>query len=556
MRLLSNFEPIDYDRNTLKESFERDGVITMKGVMQRADVLNQNGRIYPLAVLEREVRNYQKFIIENRALGELDHPPKCVPLGTDIFTSRGWIKVEDVRDDEIVATLNVKTDQIEFQRITARVDEEFEGELVRMKNGKSFDFSVTLNHRVLLWDRAGRPQFIKASDVVDLANKNDSGLSHSGLRRAGTWVGEDPETVEIAGKTIDSSLWAAFLGIWLAEGHCSGVYSKSQQDKHFVCLSQNAGQTCDDIRELLRKLPWDFYESGRDDETKHGFTIKDAALHAHLLPLGGSHDKYVPKYAKGWSPRLINVLLEWMLAGDGRHRYGYMKECTVPEYCTTSVRLADDVYELMLKLGHGGTIHTYQPDDRKAPDFNETGRMILSEDSAPMNIVYQHSSKGMSTDLRFMKVTKESYKGRVYCVETPNQTWLMRQNNKVCWTGNSIISLKNASHIVREAYLKDGVVYGTIEVLHRTPSGAILKGLIESGVKLGISSRGVGSTKPQGDHQLVQDDFQLICFDMVSEPSTTQAFMIPEGKQISGEELKRVFTQSDRIDRVLNDILR
>mgnify|MGYP003330905503 CR=1 FL=1 len=58
-------------------------------------------------------------------------------------------------------------------------------------------------------------------------------------------------------------------------------------------------------------------------------------------------------------------------------------------------------------------------------------------------------------------------------------------------------------------------VYGVIEILD-TPSGKIIQSLIESGVTLGISSRGVGSTKRQGDTQVVQDDFQLICFDMVS----------------------------------------
>lgn len=119
----------------------------------------------------------------------------------------------------------------------------------------------------------------------------------------------------------------------------------------------------------------------------------------------------------------------------------------------------------------------------------------------------------------------------------------------------SVISLKNVSHIVREAYMQDGVVYGSIEVLDKTPSGSILRGLVESGVKLGISSRGVGSTRKEGDYHVVQDDFQLICWDMVSEPSTSGAFMIPEGKQLSTDQLKAVFNRSDRIDRIVNEIL-
>ena len=119
---------------------------------------------------------------------------------------------------------------------------------------------------------------------------------------------------------------------------------------------------------------------------------------------------------------------------------------------------------------------------------------------------------------------------------------------------SSVVNLKNASHLVKEAYIDKQVVFGTVEILD-TPSGKILQSLIESGVKLGISSRGVGSTKKQGDYHVVQDDFQLICWDFVSEPSTPGAFMLPEGKSINPNELKNAFNKSDRIDRVLNDIL-
>jgi hypothetical protein len=118
----------------------------------------------------------------------------------------------------------------------------------------------------------------------------------------------------------------------------------------------------------------------------------------------------------------------------------------------------------------------------------------------------------------------------------------------------SVVELKNVSHIVREAHMEGDVVHGIIELLD-TPSGKILQSLVESGVTLGISSRGVGSTKRQGDHDVVQEDFQLICFDMVSEPSTPGAFMMSEGKNISRRELNESFTKTDRIDRIFNEIL-
>jgi hypothetical protein len=118
----------------------------------------------------------------------------------------------------------------------------------------------------------------------------------------------------------------------------------------------------------------------------------------------------------------------------------------------------------------------------------------------------------------------------------------------------SVINLKNVSHKVIEARFQDNVVMGAIEILN-TPSGKILQDLLEGNVKLGISSRGVGTVQKRGDYHEVQEDFQLICFDAVSEPSTPGAFLIPEGKIITSQELKETFNRSDRIDRILNEIL-
>ena len=91
---------------------------------------------------------------------------------------------------------------------------------------------------------------------------------------------------------------------------------------------------------------------------------------------------------------------------------------------------------------------------------------------------------------------------------------------------DSVINLKNASHLVTKMWWEGDNVMGKIEVLD-TPSGAILKALVKSGVKLGISSRGMGSVKQEKDKTIVEDDFQLICFDMVSEPSTPDAYLSP-----------------------------
>ena len=78
-KLLTEWTAFSYTPEMVKESRDRNGgKVIMKGILQKAETLNQNGRIYPIDVLQREIRNYQMFIVENRALGELDHPDSSV----------------------------------------------------------------------------------------------------------------------------------------------------------------------------------------------------------------------------------------------------------------------------------------------------------------------------------------------------------------------------------------------------------------------------------------------------------------------------------------------
>lgn len=132
---------------------------------------------------------------------------------------------------------------------------------------------------------------------------------------------------------------------------------------------------------------------------------------------------------------------------------------------------------------------------------------------------------------------------------------------------HAVVELQNVSHVIRSAKMdSNGVVTGTIEVLD-TPKGRILSSLVEANITIGISSRGVGSTKNEGGRAIVQDDFQLICWDIVSEPSTPNAFImreIREPRRLTSMELtelskqRRGASQTDRlkkIDRIASDIL-
>jgi len=117
-----------------------------------------------------------------------------------------------------------------------------------------------------------------------------------------------------------------------------------------------------------------------------------------------------------------------------------------------------------------------------------------------------------------------------------------------------VVNLKNVSHLITDIWTDGSVVYGKIEILP-TPMGNIARSLIESNVKVGISSRALGSVRNRGDADVVQDDLHLICWDLVSEPSTPGAFMMREAKEVDPRILDKIFSKTDRINRIANDIL-
>ena len=117
---------------------------------------------------------------------------------------------------------------------------------------------------------------------------------------------------------------------------------------------------------------------------------------------------------------------------------------------------------------------------------------------------------------------------------------------------SSVVELKNTSHIIRDVYWKGDDVMGKVEVL-KTPAGNILKELLEAGCTVGISSRGMGSVKEasNGKSVTVEDDFDLICWDFVSNPSTHGAFMRPMNESVSSKPIKSY----KKINTLVRDII-
>jgi len=118
---------------------------------------------------------------------------------------------------------------------------------------------------------------------------------------------------------------------------------------------------------------------------------------------------------------------------------------------------------------------------------------------------------------------------------------------------SSIINLKNVSHNIKDVWWDGDDVMGKIEILP-TPSGNILTQLFKNGITVGVSSRGMGSLKPGTNGvQEVQDDFELLCWDFVSTPSTPGAYVHPIKEGL--ESSTKITNEYNKINEIITEIL-
>ena len=155
----------------------------------------------------------------------------------------------------------------------------------------------------------------------------------------------------------------------------------------------------------------------------------------------------------------------------------------------------------------------------------------------------------------------ENQNGRIYPIEVLKREVLKYKGREIKENRafgeldhpeSSVVELKNTSHIIRDVWWDGKDVIGKVEIL-KTPAGNILKELIEAGCTVGISSRGMGSVKESSNGRTVtvEDDFDLICWDFVSNPSTHGAFMKPVNESVSSKPIKSY----KKINTLVRDII-
>lgn len=334
--------------------------------------------------------------------------PDCYDDETEILTVEGWCKIAKLPPGLAVMTLNPDTNEAEWQVPVRHIHEPYKGEMRRVLSDK-LDLLVTPNHRFLVDTRKGARKF-KTLDEMAHQDRIPASVN---------WTGTDDDDL--------SDDWMAFLGFYLAEG-CArkNPGPKKSYEITFAQTPGVKGGDKGDVRSefigVLQRLGLSYHE--------HADMIRvyDRAAWKRVVHLGTAWEKRIPEEILDLPPAKLEILLRWMILGDGLMRRGRYEALY-----TTSKGMADDVQELCMKIGRSARVHEKTQNGGALKD----GCVIT-----PRRPLYQVSI--FNNRYNYLRDTKENYvstvhyDGMVHCVEVPNHTVYVRRNGKACWSGNSL----------------------------------------------------------------------------------------------------------------------
>lgn len=351
--------------------------------------------------------------------------PFCYDDKVEVLTNKGWKFFKDLDKTELFLSINPETGEGEYVPAVAWINQYYEGDMVYRKS-KCFDLANTPNHV-----HVGRKHGQKH---ISLVNESDIKDNFSFLSYIPSWKGIDTPFIVIDNKKYDTNLFCEFLGYYLSEGSFTEWGDKNRTiPRRRVNISQKKSEAKEKIIKCCRAL----FKNVIVTKERIEFNLNkenDKDLIHIIRSFGHAHEKYVPDFIKELSPKYIKIFLDAFLLGDGTVHRGVLYDgyqCKPQRiYSTSSVKLKDDLGELLLKVG-------------KCPSFKNRGKSIYHCKKQKKDYLARYDQWNvaeLNSKYRYGKVMKKEikpYKGFIYDVELEkNHTLVVRRNDNVCVSGN------------------------------------------------------------------------------------------------------------------------
>lgn len=346
--------------------------------------------------------------------------PYCYDKETEIYTKDGWKYFKDVKVGEPVITLIPETKQLEWNNV--RVKFKFtKDKLISLTNKqKSFDMLVSKEHpyfgyKRIMKNNKRRVKPVWYENIKELT-------SEFAFYNSSEWQGDERKKTNINGIAFNTEDYCRLLGYFLSEG--SVVRRNNTRWQISIAQSNHLNKMWEDIKDLPLDRVW----LGKDK-----IYISDNRLGDYLSQFGKSHEKYIPEEVKTLPAKYIKTFLDAYLLGDGNIKKGKnWKDGNFRDsrtYFTSSKRTADDLGELIIKIGKSVSYKEDKSKGRKVKFRN--GTYTINHN---LWLIYELTSNYKYYSNLIVKEVE--YNDYVYDVEVKNHTILTRRNGKVIWGSN------------------------------------------------------------------------------------------------------------------------
>jgi DNA-directed RNA polymerase beta subunit len=355
----------------------------------------------------------------------------CTPAGTNVLCFNGWKNIEDVTMEDKVATL-VNGEFLEYVHPNAVLKfPDFSGKMYHISN-QAVDLDVTMGHRMYVSRCQTRKRvwsdykLEKAEDIVGKMVR---------YKKNANWTAPEyqfvlPEHVTpkmtYEEKIVDMDAWLTFFGIWMAEG-CA---HNGKTIAYTIAIAVHKQRVKDALYPAVVKIGYKYNVSS------NVLTINDKQLHAYMAMLSvGAANKKLPDWVWELSLEQSRKLIHGMLLGDGC----FKKDTAISFYYTSSKDLANDFQRLCLHAGWASIMATHL---KAGNTTTIRGKKVVSNHDvirlsvikSRMNPTVNH---GHHKEQKVQKEYTYDYTGPVYCLQVPSEVFMVRQNGKAVWTGNS-----------------------------------------------------------------------------------------------------------------------
>ena len=362
----------------------------------------------------------------------------CLKMDHEVLTDSGWKFYDQLTYDDKIATL--KDDELVYEHPTELIHyPDYEGKMYRIKS-QQIDLDVTINHRMLvskcttrkrIW---GKHELIKAEELVGkcVRYKKDAEWKAEDYQFVLPGI-KDGNNIEHPDKIVDMDAWLTFFGIWYAEGWTSSYptpKSGPNCSAYRVTICQCKERVKAVIYDAFEKLGYNYCA------VKDKITVSNKQLYTYMKDLSvGAPYKKLPDWVWKLSKEQCRFLIKNMMLGDGS-----IFKNGVHVYYTSSHDLADDMMRLCLHAGWSGNKRLHHEKGNTAE--MKDGREIIAKHNLWKIVIVRKKNNPTINHSHVKKQNAQTeevydYKGPVFCLQVPSETFYVRRNGVAVWTGNS-----------------------------------------------------------------------------------------------------------------------